>query len=179
MANIVRRNERESPESREMTPRRGYFEPFARFDPFRLMAEMFRWDPFSEIDRFGSRQGSAGFMPAVDIRETPDAFVIRADLPGVKDENVDISLTGNRLTISGQREEETREESDRYHSYECSFGTFSRSLTLPDGTEPDNVRAEMNAGVLTVTVPKRPEVKARRIALGGKQPGAGGKTGQQ
>jgi HSP20 family protein len=175
MANIVRRNQGES---REVMPRRGYVDPIHRFDPFRMMGELMRWDPFSEFDRFGPGAGGAGFLPPVDIRETPEAFLVRVDLPGVKDEEVDVSLTGNRLTISGQRQEETRDERDRYHSYECSYGSFSRAFTLPDGTDPDNVRAEMKDGVLNVTVPKRPEIKARRISVGAGQAGDGGGKGQ-
>lgn len=174
MANIMRRNEGES---REVAPRRGYFDPMHRFDPFRMMGELLRWDPFSEFDRFGPGAGGAGFLPAVDVRETRDGFLFRVDLPGVKEEDVDVSLTGNRLTISGQRQDEKREEQDSYHSYECSYGSFSRSFTLPDTTDADNVRAELKNGVLDVTIPKRPEVKARRISLGSRQPGdSGGKN---
>jgi HSP20 family protein len=96
----------------------------------------------------------------------------------VKEEEVDVSLTGNRLTISGQREEEKREDSDRYHAYECSYGSFTRSFSLPEGTDPDNVKAEMKDGVLNVTVPKRPEVQPRRIPLGGQQQAQASKGGQ-
>ena len=110
MANIVRRNEGES---REAAPRRGYFDPMHRFDPFRMMGELLRWDPFSEFDRFGPGAGGAGFLPPVDVREMADAFLFRVDLPGVKEEDVDVSLTGNRLTISGQRQDEKRDEQDK------------------------------------------------------------------
>jgi HSP20 family protein len=176
MANIVRRNERES---RDITPRRGYVDPVQRLDPFRIMGELLRWDPFADFERFGQASGGPGFLPPVDVRETADAFVFRADLPGVKEDDVEISLTGNRLTINGQRQEETREEGSRYHSYERSYGSFSRSFTLPDGADADSVRADMKDGVLDITVPKRPEVKPRRISLGPKQAGGdGGGTGQ-
>jgi HSP20 family protein len=178
MANIIRRNERES---RDVALRgRGQAEPWNRgsyFDPFRIMGELMRWDPFAEIDRFGGLQ-AGGFVPAVDVREAADGYKFRVDLPGVKEEDVDVSLTGNRLTISGQREEEKREDSDRYHSYECSYGSFSRSFSLPEGTDPDNVKAEMKDGVLNVTVPKRPEVQPRRIPLGGQQQAQASKGGQ-
>jgi HSP20 family protein len=175
MANIVRRNERES---RDITSRRGYIDPVQRLDPFRMMGELLRWDPFADFERLGQASGGAGFLPAVDVRETADAFVFRADLPGVKEDDVEISLTGNRLTISGQRQEEIRDEGSRYHSYERSYGSFSRSFTLPDGADADNVRADMKDGVLDITVPKRPEVKPRRISLGPKQGGDGGGAGQ-
>src|SRR5215204_3651769 len=116
MANIVRRNQGES---REVAPRGG-FDPIHRFDPFRIMGELLRWDPFSEFDRFGPGAGG-GYLPPVDVRETPDAFLFRADLPGVKEEDIDVSLTGNRLTITGHRQEEARNEADRHHAYECSY----------------------------------------------------------
>jgi HSP20 family protein len=174
MANIIRRNEREG---REPVPRnRGPFEGLrvGSFDPFRVMGDILRWDPFSDLERWSGLQAGA-FVPAVDVRETSDAFLFRADLPGVKEEDIDISVTGNRLVLSGRREEETREENDRSHSYEISYGSFTRSFTLPEGTDADNVRAEMKDGVLHVTVPKRPEVQPRRIPLA-RQAGEGVKT---
>ena len=76
-----------------------------------------------------------------------------------------IALTGNRLTISGQREQEQKSEGEQYYASEISYGSFTRSFTLPDGTDPDNVRADMKAGVLSVTVPKKPEVQPRKIEI--------------
>jgi HSP20 family protein len=180
MANITRRNERESGDVASQD--RGPAEPWKRgafFDPFGVMGELMRWGPFGNMDRLGGL-AFGGFVPAVEVRETPDGHSFRVDLPGVKEDEVDISLTGNRLTISGQREEEKRDENERYHSYEVSYGSFSRSFSLPRGADPDNVRAEMKDGVLTVTVPKRPEAQPRRIPLGqaGKT-GSGGKGGRR
>jgi HSP20 family protein len=166
MANIIRRNDRGERELGQRT-RQNYV------DPWGVLGELMRWDPFGEFDRSSTQAGP--FVPPVDVRETPDAFAFKVDLPGVKEEDVELSLTGNRLTISGQRTEEKRDERDRYHSYECSYGSFSRSFALPEGTDIDNVRADMKNGVLQITVPKRPEVQPRRIALG--QQGAG-KSGQ-
>ena len=175
MANIIRKNERES---RDVGSRqRGYGEGARAgyLDPFRLMGELMRWDPYGDQERWGLASG--GFIPAVDVRETRDGYHFRVDLPGVKDENVDISLTGNRLTISGHREEERRDDADRYHAYECTYGSFSRSFTLPDGTDGEGVRAEMKNGVLNVSVPKRPEVQPRRIPIGGQQTAGDGNKG--
>lgn len=171
MANIMRRSGREP---REMAAR---VRP-SYADPFRMMDELMRWNPFSDYEGMGLTQAGA-FVPTVDVRETPDAYVFKADLPGVKEEDLDISLTGNRLTISGHRQDEKREEQDRYHCYECSYGSFSRSFGLPDGTDADNVKADMTGGVLTVTVPKRPEVQPRKINVSGgsKQPGGIGNGG--
>jgi HSP20 family protein len=178
MANITRRNERES---RELASRSGgAFDRPGRggfIDPFRMIGDLLRWEPFSELERFGGFP-SGGHLPAVDVRETTDSYVFRVDVPGVKDDDIDISVTGNRLIISGEREEEKRNEGDRYHAYESWYGSFSRSFTLPEGADPENVRADIKNGVLNITVPKRPEVQPRRISVSGSnQPGDGGKTG--
>ena len=93
-----------------------------------------------------------------------------ADLPGVKEKDLDLSLTGNRLTVSGKREEEKKEEDERWFTYERSYGAFSRSFTLPDGVDTEHVGAELKEGVLRVSIPKKPELKPRKIELepGGK-----------
>lgn len=155
MALIRRRDESESTVARRP------------WDPFELMHELMRWDPFQELDRFGTiMRGGGSYVPAFDVKETKDAYVFTADLPGVEEKDLELSVTGNRLTISGKREEEKREESDRWYTYERSYGSFSRSFALPDGTDLDHVEAELKNGVLTVHVPKKPEVKPRKILLG-------------
>jgi HSP20 family protein len=78
-----------------------------------------------------------------------------------------VSLTGNRLTLTGKREEEKREEKDNYFSCERSYGSFSRTFTLPAGTDPDKASAELKDGVLTVTLPKKPEVQPKNIPVNG------------
>jgi HSP20 family protein len=163
MANIIRRNEGQ--QQRDVAQRGRGYDPGYRLDPFRMVGDLLRWDPFSENERWGSGvQG--GFLPAVDLRETESAYHFNVDLPGVKEENVDVSLTGNRLTISGTREEETRDQNDRYHAYERSYGSFARSFSLPEGIDADHIQADMKNGVLSVTLPKRPEIQPRRIGIG-------------
>jgi len=134
-------------------------------DPFEMMREMLSWEPFREVSRFGGAGTGLGFTPTFDVKETKDAYVFKADLPGCKEEDVDISLTGNRLMISGKREEEKREEGERFYAYERSYGTFSRAFTLPEGVDAEHVRAELKDGVLNVVVPKVPEVQPKRIPL--------------
>lgn len=153
MALIRRRDESESAVARRP------------WDPFELMHELMRWDPFQELDRLGTTRGG-GYVPAFDVKETKDAYVFTADLPGVDENDLELSVTGNRLTVSGRREEEKREENDRWYAYERSYGSFSRSFALPDGTDLDHVEAELKNGVLKVHVPKKPEVKPRKILLG-------------
>lgn len=132
-----------------------------------MVQDLMRWDPFQELSTLAPRR-AAGFVPAFDAKETKDAYVLKADLPGMTEENVELSLTGNHLTISGQRREEQRKEDDKLHTYECSFGAFTRSLALPQGVDLDHVEAELKNGVLSVRVPKKPELRPRRIPLFGK-----------
>jgi HSP20 family protein len=127
-----------------------------------MMQELIGAEPFRELARSGF--GDAGtFVPTFEVKETKDAYTFKADLPGVKESDVEISLSGNMLTIFGKREEEKKDEGDRYFAYERSYGTFSRSFTLPEGADTEHVRAELKDGVLTIAVPKKPEVQPRRI----------------
>ncbi|HSN14219.1 MAG TPA: Hsp20/alpha crystallin family protein [Anaeromyxobacteraceae bacterium] len=157
MANLIRRNEA------------GALEPSRLIDPFDVMNELMRWDPFRELGVVSNR--SVAFVPTFEVKETKDGYVFKADLPGIKEKDLDISLTGNRLTVSGRREEEQRQEEERYFAYERSYGSFSRSFTLPEGVDAENVQAELKDGVLTLNVAKKPEVKAKKIELKTIKPG--------
>jgi HSP20 family protein len=129
-----------------------------------MMQELMRWDPFQEL---GTGLGLEGprFAPAFDVRESESAYVFSADLPGLSEDDVEVSVTGSRLTISGQRSDEARDDSERLHLYERRYGAFSRSFSLPEGVDTDQVEARLDNGVLEVSVAKRPEVKPRRISL--------------
>jgi len=145
------------------------------WDPFEMMQDLMRWDPFREMSRRMLGEEPAAFAPTFDVKETKDSYVFRADLPGVKDSDLDISLTGNRLTISGRRQEENKEEGEQFYAYERSYGSFSRSFTLPEGIDAEHVQADLKDGVLSVVLPKKPEVQPKRIALKGGG-GEGGKA---
>ncbi|MDY7230009.1 Hsp20/alpha crystallin family protein [Hyalangium rubrum] len=138
------------------------------WDPFQQMQEMMNWDPIELMNHpwFTGRQGAATFLPAFEVKETKDAFIFKADLPGVDEKDIEVTLTGDRIVVSGKRESEKREESDRFYAYERSFGSFSRAFTLPEGVDGDNVQADLKSGVLTLTLPKRPEVQPKRIKVG-------------
>ncbi|MCI0571036.1 MAG: Hsp20/alpha crystallin family protein [Myxococcaceae bacterium] len=137
------------------------------WDPFERMRELMRWDPLQALRQLApSPAATTAFAPDFDVKETKDSFIFKADLPGVKENDVDISLTGDRLTVTGKREEEKTEEGERFYAYERTFGSFSRSFTLPEGVSAEDVRAEMKNGVLTLTLPKKPEVQTRHIRLG-------------
>lgn len=147
---------------RRLTPEIAPYEP-STWDPFELMRNMLRWDPFREIEPTVALP--ALWTPAFEVKETREAFVFKADVPGLKEEHLNISITGNRLTVAGKREEEKREETDRLFTYERNYGSFTRTFTLPEGVDTEHVAAELRDGVLTLNLPKLPEVQPKKIEL--------------
>ncbi|HEY8922979.1 MAG TPA: Hsp20/alpha crystallin family protein [Polyangia bacterium] len=134
-----------------------------RWDPFRTIDALLRWDPFrAEV----SPWGGATYSPHFDVKETKDGYVIKADLPGVKDEDLEISMNANMLTIAGKREAERVDEGEQYFAMERSYGSFARSFTLPNGADRENVTADLKNGVLVVHIAKRPEAQPRKITIG-------------
>lgn len=131
-------------------------------EPFRAIRNMFGWDPFREMAPFTSLE-RATFAPAFEVKETNDAYVFKADLPGVKESDLEVHVTGNRLTVGGKRESEKEEKNERYYTYERTYGSFSRSFTLPAGVDVDKCNAHLESGVLTLTVPKKPEGQSKKI----------------
>jgi HSP20 family protein len=136
-------------------------------------------DPlFEVVDRFFGDRGwpslaskeadepaSSSWVPAVDLRETEEAFFVTAELPGLSKKNIDISLEGKTLTISGERTFKKEGENDNYHRVEREYGSFRRSFSLPTAIEADKVSAKFKDGLLTLSVPKSPAVMPRKIAV--------------
>ena len=128
-----------------------------------------RWDPIRDLlaiqqrlDRFAP--GTAGWIPPVDLHETPAAYVITAELPGLKREDLDIHVHDGTLTLSGVRRE--REVAcEQYHRVERGHGSFSRAFHLPVPVDADRIVADLRDGVLTVTCPKTATAPARRIRV--------------
>jgi HSP20 family protein len=108
---------------------------------------------------------SSAWLPAVDVFEDKDAVKIVAELPGVKPEDVELSLENNLLTIRGEKKQEAEERSERVHRYERSYGSFERAFMLPTTVDGDKISAEYRHGVLTVTVPKAERVRPREIPV--------------
>lgn len=138
------------------------------FDPFSLDV----WDPFKEFpfpSSYFPRETSAFVNTRVDWKETSEAHVFKADLPGLKKEEVKVEIQDDRvLQISGQRNIEKEDKNDTWHRVERSSGKFSRRFRLPENAKMDQIKASMENGVLTVTVPKgeikKPNVKAIDIS---------------
>ena len=110
--------------------------------------------------------GSRRWIPAMDLVETDDHLVLRGDLPGMTEDDVDIEIKDNVLTVSGERKSEHDERGEGFHRVERAFGSFSRSLTLPQGIEPDRIEAKFENGVLEVQIPKPAEAKPTRVQIG-------------
>ena len=142
-----------------------------------------RWEPLRELTTlqnemnrlFGTvfdtpTQPNGGtmrrWMPAMDLVEAESHFVLTADLPGLSEEDVNIEVEDRVLTVSGERKATHEATKDGFHRVERAFGTFSRSLTLPEGINPESVEASFDRGVLEVQIPKPEERKPRKISIG-------------
>ncbi|HMF57164.1 MAG TPA: Hsp20/alpha crystallin family protein [Pyrinomonadaceae bacterium] len=143
-----------------------------RYDPFRdlrtLQDEVNRLFS-SNLSRTFDDEGIArgAWLPSVDIYENKDQIVLEAELPGMNREDFDLTVENNVITLRGERRFEKKDDSDNYHRVERSYGSFTRSFTLPQTVNAEGATAEYRNGVLRVTLPKREEVKARRIEVGG------------
>jgi HSP20 family protein len=145
----------------------------ARWDPTRevatLQGEMNRlFSSFFGTPGGGGNGGSQmrRWIPAMDLAETEDALVLKADLPGMREEDVSIEVARDVLTISGERTAEHEERNEGYYRVERAAGYFSRSLTLPPGVDPEAVQASFGSGVLTVRIPKPEQLKPKRVRIG-------------
>ena len=138
-----------------------------RFEPLRelssLQNEMNRL--FNTVFDTPSTGANRRWVPAMDLVETDDHLVLRADLPGVAPDDVKIELEDRVLTVSGERKLDREEQAEGFYRVERSFGAFSRSLTLPEGVDADAIAASFEHGVLEVRIPKPEERKPRRVSI--------------
>jgi HSP20 family protein len=139
-----------------------------------------RWDPGREVDTlqsevnrifdsfFGRTDDARArrWVPAMDLVETDDHLVLRADLPGLEQDDVNVEIKDGVLTVSGERRSEHEQKTEGFHRVERAFGRFSRSLTLPQGVDADKVAAEFDKGVLEVRIPKPEERKPHKVSIG-------------
>lgn len=139
------------------------WKPFGELSPFRK--EMDRlWNRFLGETPF-ARTFNEMWSPSVDISETKDDFVVKAELPGLEAKDVNVSISGNVLTIKGEKKAEEEEKDEHYHRVERYSGSFQRAFQLPSGVKADKVEANFDKGVLKVTLPKVEEAKKKEIEV--------------
>ena len=141
------------------------------------MTIMTRWEPFRDLMRLQDEVGrlfderayrsgeSVGWTPAVDIYEDEEGVTLRFELAGVDPKDVDVRFENGVLTLKGERKLEKEEKRENYHRIERSYGTFTRSFTLPGTVDAEKIRAESKDGVLTIALPKKAEAKPRSIQV--------------
>jgi len=110
-----------------------------------------------------------GWAPAIEVFEKEDKFVVKAELPGMKEEDIDISVVGDTLTVKGERKAESEVKEEDYYCCERSYGNFSRSIAVPSNVDAKKIEANYEDGVLEVSLPKAPEVKPKKIAVSAKK----------
>ena len=131
------------------------------------------WNPFEDMDvQFGKllnewptarTTNGTNWIPAIDVEETEDAYILTADLPGMKKEDISISVQDDVVTIRGERWREDKEDKENYHRVERQVGTFERSFTVHEGFDGEKVDAHYENGVLKITLPKREERRPRQV----------------
>ena len=144
-----------------------------------MARDIIRWDPFRELESLrremerlfdtfiSERRFERDFTwaPAIEVKELPEKFVLKVELPGVKREDIKLEVSDNVLTISGERKEEKEEKDAQYYRREIVYGSFSRSIQLPPNVDPEKISAKLENGVLTVDIPKTEKAKAKEIPI--------------
>ena len=143
-----------------------------KYDPFKelrsLQDEMNRLFMTSVPRNFSQEEmASGGWSPSVDIYESEGEIVLEAELPGMKREDFEVTIENNVITLKGERHFEKKEEGDNYHRVERSYGSFTRSFSLPRTVSAENTTADFKNGILRVSLPKKEEAKARKIEVTG------------
>jgi HSP20 family protein len=137
-----------------------------RYEPWNLLNQLHQELERSRDDKSGEGAvATAEWAPAVDIKEEVDKFVIHADIPGVKPENIEVSMEAGVLTVKGEKESEAKTEKEGYKRVERTYGSFYRRFSLPDTADGDAINAKCKHGVLEITIPKREAVKPKRISV--------------
>ena len=138
----------------------------ARYEPTDLWSRMQQqlnelWRSSPEFE--ASNVATSSWMPLVDIKEEPERFLIKADIPGVKPEEIEVTMENGALTIRGERRAEKEEKKEGYHRIERSRGSFYRRFAMPDSADADHIKAQGKDGVLEIEIPKRAILKPRKI----------------
>jgi HSP20 family protein len=140
------------------------------------------WRPFRDLEEWEGRFDDLfrrslgrwpveerGWMPALDVFEKEDRFIVKAELPGIKDEDIDVSVVGDTLSIRGEKKTETEIKDEDYYRCERSYGSFYRSIPIPSNVDADKIEASFEDGILEVALPKSAKVKPKKIAVSAKK----------
>jgi HSP20 family protein len=139
-----------------------------RIDPFRELATLF--ENFTEGATTGKDQLMAGsFVPPVDVYEDEHKLVLKLEIPGVNEEDLDVRIENNTLTVKGERNFEKEEKEENFHRIERRYGSFARTFRLPNTVDGDHAEANYDKGILSITLVKRPEAKPKQIKIGAGQ----------
>lgn len=133
-------------------------------DPFAFFRDFIPFDPFRDMEPAVFEEKFA-FAPPFEVKETKEGYTFKADVPGVTEKELEVTIDGNRLLVTGKREAEREEKDETFFVYERSFGKFTRAFTLPDGADFEHITSRLDGGVLTIVVPKKPEVMPKKIAV--------------
>lgn len=142
-----------------------------RYEPWGLFDEM-RREMERAMDRRTSEESNVAtsdWVPAVDIKEEDDSFLIVADIPGVDPKDIEVHMDSGMLTIKGEKESEKKQEKEGYKRVERTFGSFYRRFSLPDTADPERISANSNHGVLEVRIGKQQKIQPRKIEVGGQE----------
>jgi HSP20 family protein len=140
--------------------------PWKPFEFDRIRKEMDRlWDSFLEGRHIRKSEDDREWLPSVDVSETKNDLVVRAELPGLESKDIDISMNNGYLTIKGEKKNEREEKDENYHLIERSYGSFSRSVRLPKEVQSDKITASFKNGILKITLPKSEEAKKKEIKI--------------
>jgi HSP20 family protein len=151
--------------ARELT----VWKPFGELAPFRDFEWMRRdmdrlWNSFFERGTLRSEDGGE-WLPSLDVAETKNEIVVKAEVPGLEPKDIDISLSDGLLTIKGEKKQEREEKEENYHLVERSYGSFTRSIRLPNEVQSDKIKASYKNGVLKVVLPKSEEAKKKEVKI--------------
>ena len=152
MSNLIRKNEQQ-----QLMP--------PSWEPLRLMRDLMGFDPFAEMFPTVNRSEAMTFAPRFEVKETKDAYLFKADLPGIEEKDIDVRVENNTLTVQGERKIEKEEKEENYRRVERQYGSFTRTFTLPQTVDSEKVSANYDKGVLKISLPKKAEAKPKQIKV--------------
>ena len=138
--------------------------PYFRRNEFPVTNRLFE-DFFEDFPIFSHPETTDQWNPAVDILEKDGKVILRAELPGMTEKQIEVKVEGDTLILKGERKMESEDKKENYHRIESTYGSFTRSFRIPETLDTDKISAEYKNGILTVTIPRKPEVKPREIAV--------------